>query len=227
VATTFEKPAGIPVFPLHSDPGAPCCAHQIAARWPHRSSAAWPQGFDLGIAHRLDIPTSGGLLLADTPDELSWIRAQFREGTLRKVYRFEAARSVPWTAHAVGAPIAHDRRHKGRMVVQRGRSTPHRGAWLAARTELRHLSGDLWQAIITTGVTHQIRVHAAFVGLPLRGDRRYGGGPTPANFKADFRLHHVGLTGPRDLRTTPVATPEWARLPGEPPALDPSEITAS
>lgn len=227
MATTFCKPAGIPVFPLHGDPTAPCCAHAIAARWPTRSAEPWPAGFDLGIAHRLDIPTSGALLLADTPSELTWLRACFREGSLRKVYRFEAARDVDWKAHTITAPIAHDRRHKSRMIVQRGRSTPHRGSWLPAHTELRHLRDQLWQATITTGVTHQIRVHAAFVGLPLRGDRRYGGGPTPAGFESAFRLHHVGLTGPSGLRTAAVDLPAWARLPGEPTRLDAGSLSAS
>jgi 23S rRNA-/tRNA-specific pseudouridylate synthase len=53
----------------------------------------------------------------------------------------------------------------------------------------------LWEAVITTGVMHQIRVHAAWVGIPLRGDKRYGGG-TSANEQVPFLLHHLGLSGP-------------------------------
>jgi 23S rRNA-/tRNA-specific pseudouridylate synthase len=72
--------------------------------------------------------------------------------------------------------------------------------------------------VIVTGVMHQIRAHAAFVGLALTGDRRYGGRPTPDGFDAEFRLHHVGLSGPGGLRTEPVPLPAWARLPDEPGA---------
>ena len=86
------------------------------------------------------------------------------------------------------------------MVVQRGRKTPHRGKWLAASTTFRRLGqtcdgGHVWEAQMRTGVMHQIRVHAAFVGLALRGDPRYGGG---AAFSEDvpFLLHHMGLSGP-------------------------------
>jgi 23S rRNA pseudouridine1911/1915/1917 synthase len=220
--TTWYKPAGTPVFPPHDDPSGASCAAAIAARWPARAEAPWPDGFALGIAHRLDTPTSGALLLADAPDELAAIRALFAAGALRKVYRFEAARDVAWIDHEITAPIAHDKRHKGRMVVQRGASTPHRGRFLPAHTTLRHLGDRLWEAVITTGVMHQIRVHAAFVGVPLAGDRRYGGGARPEGFEADFRLHHVGLTGPDGLRTDPVPLPAWARLAGEPASLSAS-----
>ena len=86
------------------------------------------------------------------------------------------------------------------MTCKRGVSTPHRGKWYPAHTRFRRLgkttdAGDLWEAVITTGVMHQIRVHAAFVGIPLRGDKRYGGG-TPQDPKCPFLLHHVGLVGP-------------------------------
>ncbi len=57
-----------------------------------------------------------------------------------------------------------------------------------------------------TGVMHQIRVHAAFVGLPLRGDHRYGGGRRDGG----FFLHHVGLEG-AGFATSPVPWPDWAR----------------
>ena len=56
-----------------------------------------------------------------------------------------------------------------------------------------------------TGVMHQIRVHAAFLGLALAGDRLYGGGP------GGFRLHHVGLSGGR-WSTSSVPLPAWARV---------------
>ena len=100
------------------------------------------------------------------------------------------------------------------MVVQRGQSTPHRGKWYAADTRFRRIrpvaGGWLWEAVITTGVMHQIRVHAAFVGIALRGDRLYGGGAPdgdrPAN--APFQLHHLGLSG-AGFQTEPVPRPDW------------------
>ena len=103
------------------------------------------------------------------------------------------------------------------MDVRRGQDTPHRGRWLPASTALRRVGAGgglgLWEAVITTGVMHQIRVHAAFVGLALAGDRLYGGGaPLDAAVVpglpdgVPFLLHHVGLQG-EDLAPPPCALP--------------------
>ncbi|MCB9679865.1 MAG: RNA pseudouridine synthase [Alphaproteobacteria bacterium] len=209
--TTWTKAAGVPVFPPHDDPDGACVLRDVHDAAPWRAEIAWPEGFEGGIVHRLDTSTSGALLLADAVDELAVLRDAFASGALRKRYLLRAARDVPWHTHVVDVPLAHDRRHKRRMVAQRGPATPHRGKWYPAHTELRRVDGALWEAVITTGVMHQIRVHCAFVGLPLAGDRVYGGGATPADAPpgAVFLLHHVGLDGP-GVATAPVPAPAWA-----------------
>ena len=206
------KPSGLPVFAPHADKDGDC----LAARWrvhaPEQAQQDWPDGFALGIAHRLDVPTSGLVLAARTPRALQDLRALFSGGSLEKRYRFVTARNPSWESHEVSTPIAHDKRRKSRMIVQRGQSTPHRGRWYPAHTRFQRLGpvdgGWLWQAIITTGVMHQIRVHAASVWIPLLGDRRYGGGAPPAGQSVDFLLHHTGLSGP-GLRSPDVPTPDF------------------
>jgi len=177
---------------------------------PSRSTHDWPQGFEGGLAHRLDVPTSGALLCADDPEELAEIRAAFASGAFTKVYRFVAGREVSWDHHVCDRPIAHHRRRRDRMVIQRGKDTAHRGRWYPAHTTFRRVEGPLFEAVIVTGVMHQIRVHAAFVGIALRGDRLYGGGAPdgdrPAN--APFQLHHLGLSG-AGFQTEPVPRPDW------------------
>lgn len=208
VLSTWPKPAGLTVFPRHDDPGSDCVLARLLAAEPERGAVGWPAGFEGGIAHRLDTATSGAVAVASDPEQLAWLRELFGRRRLRKVYRFVAARDVSWDTNRCALPVAHDRRRKGRMIVQRGRATPHRGRWLPAVTQLLRLDGSLWEATMRTGVMHQIRVHAAFVGLPLRGDRAYGGGAaTPS--QPGFQLHHMGFEGP-GVRTAPVPTPAWA-----------------
>ncbi|MCB9673808.1 MAG: RNA pseudouridine synthase [Alphaproteobacteria bacterium] len=208
---TVLKTPGLTVFPPHADPSGDCVLARLLLEEPWRAELDWPEGFTGGIAHRLDVSTSGAVWVANDPDELGRMREAFVSGVLRKTYRFVARRDVPWDANAIDRPIAHDRGHKRRMVVQRGPSTPHRGRWYPARTRLERVHGTLWSAVIETGVMHQIRVHAAFVGLALAGDTLYGGGPTPPDAPegAAFLLHHVGLEG-GGWRSDPVPLPAWA-----------------
>ena len=188
MATTVRKSAGISVFPRRDDPTADCVLHQLLADAPWRGEVPWPEGFDGGIAHRLDISTSGALLVADTVEELVTFRRWFADKRFRKVYRLLGAKAVSWDTNRCDRAIAHDKRRKRRMVVQRGANTPHRGRWYPAKTDFRRLEGGLFEATMQTGVMHQIRAHAAFVGIALAGDGLYGGGPTPAWFPAGTRF---------------------------------------
>ena len=209
MATTVYKPTAIPVFPPHRDPSGACVLRDLLSAQAWRAEIAWPEGFSGGIAHRLDIDTSGALLVADSPEELEHLRGLFRGKKLLKTYRLLTSRDVPWSDNLCQRAIAHDRRKRRRMIVQRGAHTPHRGRWFEAETRFRRIDAHLFEARMSTGVTHQIRVHAAFLGIPILGDTLYGGGsPGP------HHLHHVGLSGPDGLATERVPTPRWARTPG-------------
>ncbi|MCB9742679.1 MAG: RNA pseudouridine synthase [Alphaproteobacteria bacterium] len=190
------KPPGLPVFPPHQDPGGACLLSWLLARHPEQGEGFEPR-FAGGLAHRLDVSTSGVVLAARSPAALAQARALFSEKRLVKTYRFLTERVVPWREHHVTTPLAHHARRKGRMVVQRGQSTPHRGRWYEADTRFTQLEGPLWQAEIVTGVMHQIRAHAGSVGLAILGDRLYGGAPLPPGAPEGLRftLHHVGLRG--------------------------------
>jgi 23S rRNA-/tRNA-specific pseudouridylate synthase len=83
-------------------------------------------------------------------------------------------------------------------------------------TEYEQLAAGGGYALLTlrplTGRTHQIRAHLAYLGLPIAGDLRYGGGEGPGGLRRQF-LHaaRLGLERPLDgarLRT-------WSELPPE------------
>ncbi|MCO4744671.1 MAG: RNA pseudouridine synthase [Proteobacteria bacterium] len=209
----MAKPAGIPVFPPHDEPSGDCVLRRLLDEEPKRAALGFPDAFAGGIAHRLDISTSGALLVADSPEELVQLREAFAAKALTKTYRLLARKDVRWSRNHCEAELAHDRRRKKRMVVRRGQNTPHRGKWMPAETWFERLDGLLFQATMHTGVMHQIRLHAAYVGIPIVGDALYGGGPTPegAPQGMTFYLHHVGLVGD-GIQTTPVPLPEWAMV---------------
>ena len=210
----LTKEAGQPTLPRNDGPRGDSVAEQVLARHPEQAAVDWPDGFVAGVAHRLDHWTSGLVIAATSLESLAEARTRFGSHTLRKQYRFLTDRSVPWETGAVEHDLAHDRKDRRKMVWRRGRSTPHRGKWYPAYTELRRLragSPSLWGAVITTGVTHQVRLHAASAGLALLGDRLYGGTPVP---EGRYFLHHAGVDGWPGAPTVP--------LPGDWPT-DPTD----
>ena len=191
----LQKAPGIPVFPPHADPDGDCLLRYLVRVRPEQEQS-WPDGFAGGIAHRLDVSSSGIVLAARSSEALGRAREAFAGGSLRKRYRLLSDGRVEWDENRVNLELAHHPRKRDRMVFRRGGSTPHRGRWYPAETRFQRLDGPLWEAVIRTGVMHQIRVHAAAVGIPLRGDSLYGGAPfMDAPVGVRFPLHHCRLEG--------------------------------
>jgi len=196
------KTSGLPVFDPHQGEGMSLSRALLEVRAEQArplDGECWPEGFAAGIVHRLDGWTSGLMIAARSLASLERARALFTERRLVKRYVFLSDRTVSWDEHHIAHALAHDRRKRSKMIWQRGASTPHRGRWYPASTALSRLGTregglDLWQATMSTGVMHQIRVHAASAGLPLIGDRLYGGSADPEG-GGRFYLHHSGIEG--------------------------------
>jgi len=126
-----------------------------------------------GIVHRLDKDTSGLMVIAKSDAAHAHLAQQFYHRTIGRRYV-----AVVW-GHpdpAVGlieAPLARDPRDRKRMAV-----VDSAGAKRAA-TEYETVESFRDHALLgfklRTGRTHQIRVHAAFIGHPIFGDPTYGG----------------------------------------------------
>jgi 23S rRNA pseudouridine1911/1915/1917 synthase len=202
------KPAGLPVFPPHDSSDGDCLSAWLLRERP--SQSGFEHSFAAGIAHRLDNSTSGLMVACTSSESLAARRDMFSQGLLSKSYLFVPRNEPEWSDNHVTSQIAHHKRRKSRMVVERGKETPHRGKWYPANTVFeRHPSG-LWSATITTGVMHQIRAHAGSVGLALAGDKLYGGGEPLDSFPegVSFALHHTALRGP-SISSPEVEIPKW------------------
>jgi 23S rRNA pseudouridine1911/1915/1917 synthase len=159
-----------------------------------------------GIVHRLDKETSGLIAIAKTDEAQASLMRQFGERLVDKGYLALVRGEAPAPRGRIEAPIGRDPRDRQRMaVVAGGREST---------TEYEQLATGGGYALLAlhprTGRTHQIRAHLAYLGLPIAGDLRYGGGEGPGGLRRQF-LHaaRLGLARPLDgarLRA-------WSALP--------------
>ncbi len=162
-----DKPAGLVVHPAPGHPGV-TLVNALLARYP---DLPVDESKRPGIVHRLDKDTSGLLIVAKNEEAKRDLQRQFKEGLVRKVYLALVEGEVEPGAGIIEAPLGRDPRNRKRMAV-----VPHGGR--ASVTEFRmqeHVAGrTLLEVRPQTGRTHQVRVHLAFIGHPVVGDRTYG-----------------------------------------------------
>jgi 23S rRNA pseudouridine1911/1915/1917 synthase len=123
-----------------------------------------------GIVHRLDMETSGCLVVAKNDTTHLALSAQFAGRSLEKVYLAIVCGEVPQASGEICAAIARHPSHRKRMAV----ATGGRKARTTYRVLERLRAATLVEATLHTGRTHQIRVHFQHLGYPLVGDPVYG-----------------------------------------------------
>lgn len=128
-----------------------------------------------GIVHRLDKDTSGAILVAKNDHALRTLQVQFAERTIEKTYHALVDGYMLPEKALVDAPIGRDPKHRKKMVViPQGSSHTAREAQTECLVTDRYENYTLVRCHPKTGRTHQIRVHLAYMGFPLVGDRVYG-----------------------------------------------------
>ena len=123
-----------------------------------------------GIVHRLDVGTSGLMVVAKTDEAYAALRGMFAVHAVQRGYLALVRGAVANDAFAVDAPLG---RRAAKIVVD---ATEGRQAETGFEVRERLDGATLLDAVPRTGRTHQIRVHLAAIGHPILGDRTYGGG---------------------------------------------------
>jgi 23S rRNA pseudouridine1911/1915/1917 synthase len=182
-----DKPAGTPVHPLREDETG-TVLNALIAREPQVHGVG-EGGLRSGVVHRLDVDTSGVLLVATQAQSWERLRRAFAEHRVEKVYRALVLGRV-LEAGSVELPLVTARHRPARVRVAAAGEAA-RGAHigvLSFRPLEVFASATLLEVRPRTGFLHQIRVTLAHLGFPVAGDRSYGPASDPSG-AARHMLH--------------------------------------
>ncbi|MDO5723503.1 MAG: RluA family pseudouridine synthase [Flaviflexus sp.] len=185
----INKPAGLAAHPTTGwqgpdvlgalrDAGVPTCPYGDNDR--------------RGIVHRLDVGTSGVMVVAISERAYDRLKTAFFEREVDKIYHALVLGNPSPPSGTIDAPIGRDRKTAWKMsVLEGGREA------ITHFDTLETLSGaSLLEVKIDTGRTHQIRVHMSAIGHPCLGDPRYGGAKAATDGLIRQWLHARRLTIP-------------------------------
>ncbi|WP_346836461.1 23S rRNA pseudouridine(955/2504/2580) synthase RluC [Microbulbifer sp. SAOS-129_SWC] len=142
----------------------------------------FPQSPFIELVHRLDRDTSGAIMVARKRAVLLHVQAELRAGRVGKSYLALAAGKWPRGHRVVEAPLRKNTLKSGeRMVSVNPEGKPSETRF---RVLERFRGATLMAAEPVTGRTHQIRVHAQFIGCPLAGDPKYAPDEVNREFRA-------------------------------------------
>lgn len=132
----------------------------------------YPKLKHIELAHRLDSDTSGCLILAKKKSILRELHGLLREGHIKKTYWALTKGQWSQNEYRVALPLTKYFNPGGKHMVKVEESGKASLTVFAPRQRLK--DATLVEAKLYTGRTHQIRVHASYVGHPIAGDDRYG-----------------------------------------------------
>ena len=195
VAVVF-KPSGMVVHPAAGNPDGTL----VNALLRHLDNLSGIGGeMRPGIVHRIDKDTSGLLLVAKNDMAHLSLSEQIRAHTVHRAYKAVVIGNMKEDAGTVDAPIGRHPTDRKRMAIVPG----GREAVTHWRVLERLRGATLIECRLTTGRTHQIRVHMASIGHPVLGDPVYGPKKSPYPVAGGQLLHayRVGFEHPRTGET--------------------------
>lgn len=184
----IDKPVGVAVHPSPGWSGPTVVGHLAGAGFRIATSGASERQ---GIVQRLDVGTSGVMVIAKSEHAYSLLKNAFRRRTVDKTYHALVQGHPDPHQGTIDAPIGRHPRHDYKFAVMAdGRHSVTHYETLEA-----HRFASLLQVHLETGRTHQIRVHMSALKHPCVGDLTYGADPVLAQRVGLERqwLHAVGL----------------------------------
>lgn len=169
----IDKPVGVAVHPSMGWTGPTVVGHLVAAGYRIATSGASERQ---GIVQRLDVGTSGVMVICKGERAYSVLKNAFRNREIDKTYHALVQGHPDPLAGTIDAPIGRAPKSDWKFAVREdGKHSVTHYETLEA-----HRFASLLEIQLETGRTHQIRVHMAALKHPCVGDLTYGADPTLA-----------------------------------------------
>lgn len=169
----IDKPVGVAAHPSPGWTGPTVVGALISAGYRVSTSGAAERQ---GIVHRLDVGTSGLMVVAKSEHAYTVLKRAFKERTVEKVYHALVQGHPEPTTGTIDAPIGRHPRADYKFAVTAD------GKPSITHYEVVEMlpAASLAEVHLETGRTHQIRVHFSALRHPCVGDLTYGADPTLA-----------------------------------------------
>lgn len=191
----LEKPSGLLSVPGRTAAHSDSLASRAQTRYP-----------GVQTVHRLDMDTSGLVVMARHPEVHRKLSAQFQQRRVKKVYCAKVWGELESDSGEINLPLICDWPNRPRQKVDFARGKPSLTRWekisASAGTSLVHLHP-------VTGRSHQLRVHLQAIGHPILGDPFYA--HPQARAAAPRLLLHA-----TELAFTHPVSGEWMQFSSEP-----------
>lgn len=178
-----NKPAGVPT---QQDKTGDASMHRMAMAYAHR---------DLYLVHRLDRRVSGVLVMAKKTDVAKNLARQWEDNSVRKIY----LAIVPHADIPASGDLHHHLTYDAKQNITYAQHEP------GDNTDEAKLSYSIIHKLdnfmilrieLITGRKHQIRAQLAALGIPVRGDIKYGSKRTNENGAIDLHAYEIELEHP-------------------------------
>lgn len=166
-----------------------------------------PGNVYLGVLHRIDRPTSGVVIFAKTSKAASRMSLSFKEKKLDKSYLAIVPQSIEIDIPKVIRNFLKKNEKQNKSYIS---ETPERG-YKEGITHLEILDkSDRYQLLklkIMTGRHHQIRAQLAHLGLPIKGDLKYGSKRSNPDGSIALHAYELGFVHPVNSHYVRISAP--------------------
>ncbi len=158
-----------------------------------------------GIVHRIDMDTTGSLIVCKNDESHICIAEQIKEHSVNRRYRGIVCGNVKEDEGTINAPIGRHPVERKKMAINEKNGKPAITHYKVLKRFERYTYMEFQ---LETGRTHQIRVHMASIGHPLLGDTLYSSGKSPYKLQGQT-LHAmtIGFIHPRTNAYMEVSAP--------------------